>query len=34
MEVDVATNFVVAATCIHVEQFIGQVGDWGILNSV
>ena len=34
MEVDVATNFDIAATRIHVERFIGRVRDWGILNSV
>ena len=32
MEVDVATNFDIAATHIHIEQFIGRVRDWGILN--
>ena len=30
MEVDV--DF--AATCIHVERFIGRVRDWDILSSV
>ena len=34
MEVDVATNFDIAATHIHVELFIGGVRDWGISNSV
>ena len=34
MEVDVATNFDIAASRIHVERFIGRVRDWGILNSV
>ena len=34
MEMDVATNFDIAATSIHVERFIGQARDWGILNSV
>ena len=34
MEVDVATNFNIAATRIHVERFIGRVRDWAILNSV
>ena len=34
MEVDVATNFDITATCIHVERFIRRVRDWDILNSV
>ena len=34
MEADVATNFDIAATRIHVERFIGRVCDWSILNSV
>ena len=34
MEVDVATNFDIAATRVHVERFIGRVRDWSILNSV
>ena len=34
MEVNVATNFDIAATRIHVERFIGRVREWGILNSV
>ena len=34
MEADVATNFDIAATRIHVERFIGRVRDWSILNSV
>ena len=34
MEMDVAINFDIAATRIHVERFIGRVRDWGILNSV
>ena len=34
MEADIATNFDIAATRIHVEQFIGRVRDWAILNSV
>ena len=34
MEVDVATNFVIATTRIHVKRFIGRVREWGILNSV
>ena len=34
MEVDVAANFDIAATRIHVERFIGRVHDWGMLNSV
>ena len=31
---DVADNFDIAATRIHVERFIGRVRDWSILNSV
>ena len=31
---DIATNFDIAATPIHVERFIGRVRDWGILNSI
>ena len=34
MEVDVASNFDIAATRIHVERFIERVRDWGILNPV
>ena len=34
IKVGVATNFDIAATRIHVERFIGQARDWGILNSV
>ena len=34
VEVDVATNFDIAATCIHVERIIERARDWGILNSV
>ena len=34
MEVDVATNFDITATRIHVERFIRRVRDWDILNSV
>ena len=34
MEVDVVTNINIAATCIHVEQFIERVRDWRILKSV
>ena len=34
IEVDFATNFDIAATRIHVERFIGQVRNRGILNSV
>ena len=30
----VANNFDIAATCIHVERFIGHVRDWNILNNV
>jgi len=33
-EIDVASNFDIAATRIHVERFIGRVRDWGILNAV
>ena len=31
---DVADNFDIAATRIHVEGFIGRVRDWSILNPV
>ena len=31
---DVATNFDIASTRIHVERFIGRVRDWSILNAV
>ena len=31
---DVSTNFNIASTRIHVEQFIGHVRDWSILNTV
>ena len=31
---DVASNFDIAATWIHVEQFIGRVRNWTILNRV
>jgi hypothetical protein len=31
---DVASNFDIASTRIHVERFIGRVRDWSILNSV
>ena len=31
---DVAANFDIAATRIHVERFIGRVRDWAILNAV
>ena len=31
---DVADNFDIAATRIHVEWFIGRVRDWSILNAV
>ena len=34
MEVNVATKFDIAATCIRVTQFIGRVRDWDILNLV
>ena len=33
-EVDVARNFDIAATRIHVERFIGRIRDWGIMNTV
>ena len=33
-EIDVASNFDIAATRIHVERSIGRVRDWGILNSI
>ena len=33
-EADIASNFDIAATRIHVERFIGRIRDWGILNSV
>ena len=33
-ERDIATNFDIAATRIHVESFIGRVCNWGILNSI
>ena len=33
-ESDVALNFDIAATRIHVERFIGRVHDWGILNAM
>ena len=32
--VDVAKNFDIAATRIHVERFIGRIHDWGIMNIV
>jgi hypothetical protein len=31
---DVAKNFDIAATRIHVERFIGRIRDWGIMNTV
>ena len=34
MEVDVVTNFDIAAAHIHVEQFIRRVREQGILKSV
>ena len=34
MYTDIATNFDIGAARIHVEQFIGRLRDWGILNSV
>ena len=33
-ERDIATNFDIAATRIHVERFTGRVCNWGILNSI
>ena len=33
-QAEVASNFDIASTRIHVEQFIGQVRDWSILNAV
>ena len=33
-EADVAMNFDIAATRIHVERFIGRVRNWAILNDV
>ena len=33
-ERDIATNFDIAATQIHVERFTGRVCNWGILNSI
>ena len=33
-EADVATNFNIASTRIHVERYIGRVRDWEILNVV
>ena len=33
-ESDIANNFDIAATRIHVERFIGRVRDWSILNNV
>ena len=30
MEAEVATNFGIAATRIHIERFIGRVRDWAI----
>ena len=31
---DVASNFDIASTRIHVERFIGRARDWSILNAV
>ena len=31
---EVASNFDIASTRIHVKQFIGRVRDWSILNAV
>lgn len=33
-EAEVAANFDIAATRIHVERYIGRVRDWSILNAV
>ena len=33
-QAEVASNFDIASTRIHVEQFIGQVRDWSIFNAV
>ncbi|XP_065658111.1 uncharacterized protein LOC136082624 [Hydra vulgaris] len=33
-QVDVARNFDIASTCIHVERYIGRIRDWGIMNTV
>ena len=33
-EINVATNFDIAATRIHVERYIGRIRDWGILNEI
>ena len=33
-EAEIASNFDIAATRIHVERFIGRICDWGILNTV
>ena len=33
-EVDVASNFDIAATRIHVERYIGRIRCWGIMNCV
>ena len=33
-EAEIANNFDIAATRIHVERFIGRVRDWNILNNV
>ena len=33
-QAEVASNFDIASTRIHVEQFIGRVRDWSILNAV
>ena len=31
---EIASNFDIASTRIHVERFIGRVRDWSILNAV
>jgi hypothetical protein len=33
-QVDVARNFDIASTRIHVERYIGRIRDWGIMNTV
>ena len=33
-EQDIAKNFDIAATRIHVERFIGRIRNWGIMNTV
>ena len=33
-QIDVAKNFDIPATRIHVERFIGRMRDWGVMNTV